>query len=511
LRPLRRVIGAEKTNRPDMGQTHVRPFAFPEGKMGFTVAYQEPRPRIKIIPPPHDGSIAVWLTPHDTGISSDRRHIFSHNLLSYSFSEAVDDLAGSFSFSVENEMLERRSLFDLVPLRSIVNIYEGDEETPSFRGIIRKRRIGATMTANGVRKSVIFSGKSIISCITEFMVPLDIRIPGVSNSTARTRELQSQLGQSDLTIKSFMEKTWEFFRMVSDDVSKSSKFTNGRLLELIDNEEHIGKDFIKVTGKETNLQYPVATMFYNQANNYITDVWHNILPKPAYELFACFDAEEDKPVNKPVIVARQTPFGDPDNGNDDWIKLKLYPIDTVALVGYDLEQSDEEVYTAFNSYVIGSPKAKEFYQVVTEKVDTNIKINEDKSAIYGFKLLSVSFTGFDRMKNETAKAEGEILGDALDKLNLKTKYWYDRLDEMYSGTITLIVNFNDRSKNPRAGHRVSFLGGQFYVEKSEHSWNYGKTPINRLTVSRGMIYGPDGSIKDEIPDIGKLYGEQNGK
>jgi Ni,Fe-hydrogenase III small subunit len=31
----------------------------------------------------------------------------------------------------------------------------------------------------GVKKSAVFSGKSIISCITDFMVPLDVRIPGV--------------------------------------------------------------------------------------------------------------------------------------------------------------------------------------------------------------------------------------------------------------------------------------------------------------------------------------------
>jgi hypothetical protein len=78
---------------------------------------------------------------------------------------------------------------------------------------------------------------------------------------------------------------------------------------------------------------------------------------------------------------------------------------------------------------------------------------------------------------------------------------------MYSGTITLITNFKDLSKNPKAGYRVSFLGGQFYVEKSVHSWNYGGTPLNILTVSRGMIYNDKGKIREKISEIGKLYGE----
>jgi hypothetical protein len=71
----------------------------------FKAEYQSPQPRIEIILPPYDGSIAVWLTPANPGITSDKRHIVSNNLLSYSFSEAVDDLMGSFSFSVENEMI----------------------------------------------------------------------------------------------------------------------------------------------------------------------------------------------------------------------------------------------------------------------------------------------------------------------------------------------------------------------------------------------------------------------
>ncbi|MDR1905170.1 MAG: hypothetical protein LBQ88_23175 [Treponema sp.] len=484
----------------------------------FKVEYQTPRPRIEIIPPPYDGSITVWLTPADPGITTDRRHIDSNNLLSYAFSEAVDDLEGSFSFSIENEMIKPapgKSLFDLIPLRSVVNIYEDDYETPAFRGIIRKRHTGATMTSNGVKKSVVFSGKSIISCITEFMVPLDVRIPGVSNSTAKTKQLQSELSENPMTIESFMKKTWEFFRRISDEVSQGSGLTNGLLLQLIDNDDFIGKDFVKVTGKETFLQYPVATMFYNQTNNYITDVWRNILPKPAYELFTRFDNEK----KRPVIIARQAPYGDPDNGNHDWLDLKLYYIDPASLTGYDLDQSDEEVYTAFNSYVVGSPKAKEFYQVVSDTVDPDMAVNKDKSAIYGFKLLSVSFTGFDRMQNEDAEKRKNELTDALQKLDLRTKYWFSRLDEMYSGTITLITSFKkkgeDRSGrdlpgNPRAGCRVSFLGGQFYVEKSEHSWQYGRTPVNRLSVSRGMVYDANGKIKEEIPGIGKLYGELDG-
>jgi hypothetical protein len=479
-----------------------------ENMADFKVEYQSPQPWIEIIKP--DGTI-VELRPNYAGLLISGDILISQNLLSYAFSEAVDDLMGSFSFSVENEMAikpasgnEGKSLFDLIPLRSVVNIHEDGGKIPAFRGIIRKRHIGATMTSSGVKKSVIFSGKSIISCITEFMVPLDQRIPGVSDSMAKTKYLQAEIAEEEgIAIEGFMKKTWEHFRSVSKDVANQSDMANTELLKLID--KYIGENFIKVTGTETHLQYPVATIFYNQANNFITDVWRNILPKPVYELFARFDVEN----NRPVIVARQIPYGDPDNGNRDWLDLELYYIDPVMLTGYDLEQSDEEVYTAFNSYVIGSPKSKEFYQVITEKVDTNIKIDEKKSGIYGFKLLSVSFTGYDRLQNTKAEERQTTLGNALDKLNERAMYWYSRMDEMYSGTITLVTDFKDISRNPKAGCRAGFLGGQFYVEKSSHSWNYGGTPLNVLTVSRGMVYNTYGKIDKEIPNIGKLYGEHS--
>jgi hypothetical protein len=473
----------------------------------FIVESQFPRPRIEVIKP--DGAI-VWLKPDYSGFSPDKKSIASQNLLNYTFSEAVDDLMGNFSFSIENEMTikpgsgnQGTSLFDLIPLRSVVNIYEHEGENPVFRGIIRRRCIGATITSNGVKKSVIFSGKSIISCITEFMVPLDIRIPGVSSAVAKTKSMQSELGQNEMTIKEFMEKTWEYFREVSDEVSQGSGYVNGRLLEIIDNDKFIGNDFILVSGDETHLQYPVATMFYNQANNYITDVWSNILPKPVYEMFTRFDVEH----NKPVIVARQVPYGDPDNGNKDWLSLEPYRIDPVSLTAYNLEQSDEDVYTAFNSYVIGSPKAKEFYRAVSDTADYDSSINKDKSAVYGFRLLSVSFTGFDRMENENAEREEDELTKTLSKLNARLEYWFSRIDEMYSGTITLTTNFKDISKNPKAGCRAIFMGGEFYIEKSVHSWNYGGTPLNVLTVSRGMVYDDQGKIKEQIPGIGKLYRE----
>jgi hypothetical protein len=480
--------------------------AFIRKKRG-NLEYQAPNPRIEVLTPPYD-AVTMELNPLKSALSEKYQ---SQNLLSYTFAEGVDDLEGSFSFTVANEQIDDNgTLFDAIVRRSIIKIYEDEDSNkryPTFVGIVRRRHFEVTMTSSGPRRSVIFYGKSIISCITEFMVSLDVKLYDVQNATAKTKELTNDL-KSVTSISEFMKKSWEFFKSVSEHMASGSLITNRKLLDIISNEKLIGENFVKEMGAETKIKYPIATMFFNQSNNFITDVWRNILPQPVYELFARFDEVE----GKPFIVVRQVPFGNPGNGQD-WLDLDLYEISPTSLISYDLNQSDEEVYTAYNACIIGSPKDPSFYMNVTQASDTMEK-DTDKCALYGFKLLTISFLGYDRSQ-ETQEAKGKTT-KTLKDLSEKAKYWFSKLDEMYSGTITLATNFKQetqldgtkRSTNPRAGCRLNFLNGQFYITNTEHSWNYGGTPITRLTVSRGMVYDETtGNIKGEIQNIGKLYGE----
>ena len=70
--------------------------------------------------------------------------------------------------------------------------------------------------------------------------------------------------------------------------------------------------------------------------------------------------------------------------------------------------------------------------------------------------------------------------------------WYGHLEEMLKGTITIatIVNKEESKdeKTPMCGEIVSFLGGEFYVNEVEHTWNFGGNPETKLTVSRGGNY-----------------------
>jgi hypothetical protein len=448
------------------------------------VENQAPDPKLEIFKPGNTEKITY---------SADLNAGAYSKLLSYAFSEAADDLEGSFSFSVENDEVRQdgKTVFDIIPIRSVVKIYEGDLEKPVFVGIIRRRRMGAVMTSQGVKRTITFAGKSIISCVAEYAVSLDVRIQGVQDAVSKTKSLAEKLAHDGVTIKEFMKASWEHFK----EVSETAGISTAGIAAIIDNFIGSFDEFVTVSGENQALFYNIATPFYNESNNFIADIWRHILPKPVYEISSYCGG------GGPKIIARQVPFSGP-----DWKNLNAYLISPVSLVSYDLNQSDEDVYTAFMSYVIGSARDRNFYMAVNNTGNDDIAVHDRaKQKIYGFKPLEISFSGYDRQGN-TRNKDADSLKEALKKLNELASYWYSRLDEMYSGTITICTDFNNPETNPRAGHRAKFMGGEFYIERADHAWNFGGAPTIRLSVSRGMVYGDDGKMKGGEAGIIKNVG-----
>jgi hypothetical protein len=462
------------------------------------VEHQAPAPKLEIYTRGEPDS-------PDYTYSADPNAGAYSKLLGYTFSESVDDLEGVFSFTVENEEVdvEGRTVFDLIQNRSIVKIYEGDPKRPVFVGILRRRHLGMSMTSQGPKRTITFSGKSIISCITEYTISLDVRIQNVADAMSRTKSLEDRLARDGLTIKDFMKESWNHFK----EVSENSGISNWGIADIIN--KFIGDGdpdkFIKVIGGERELRYNIATIFYNEANNVIADIWRGILPNRVYELFSRCDEGE------PRIIARQVPYGDPDNGNYDWINLPIYLISPISLTSYELDRSDDEVYTAFASYIIGSSMSREFYMAVNQTGnDTTVKYNLEKLMIYGFKPLEISFIGYDRQGN-TRNEKIDTMTEMVANLNKLAFNWYSRLDDMYSGSLTICTDFNNPETNPRIGCRARFLGGEFYINKTEHTWNFGGTPTIKITLSRGMIYDKNGKMRPGeegvIKNIGRRFRE----
>lgn len=458
------------------------------------VEHQAPSPKLEIFKPGNADKNAP-----DIIYSADFKAGPYSKLLSYDFSEAVGDLEGSFSFTVENGEGGQggKTAFDAIPNRSVVNIYEGDPDRPAFVGIIRRRRLAAAMTSQGVQRAVSFSGKSIISCIADYAVSLDVRIQGVQDAVSKTKTLVEKLAFDGIAIKAFMRITWEYFKEVSEAAGISTK----GIAAIIENFVGGFDEFTVVLGENQDIFYNIATPFYNQSNNFIAEMWRHILPRPAYEIFSYCDA------GSPKIVARMSPFGGPQSGGD-WQNLNTYLISPLSLISYELNQSDEEVYTAFMAYIIGSGRERSFYMGAGQTGEDDIVVHDrEKQKIHGFKPFEIAFTGYDR-QGIAGNKDGGALASALKKLNELSAYWYSRLDDMYSGAITICTDFNNPKTNPRIGHKAKFMGGEFYIERADHSWKFGRTPTIRLSVSRGMIYGEDGKMKPGEAGIIRNIGRQ---
>ena len=146
-------------------------------------------------------------------------------------------------------------------------------------------------------------------------------------------------------------------------------------------------------------------------------------------------------------------------GFSSWDKLEKNKteLDPAIVKGFDFDVSDDEVYTAFFSYVIGSPieqdKALRLAAQTGGFGNEKVEIYNKKAAIYGYSPLTVNFNGYGTKEKTASDPE-------------------ESKDE----------------KTPMCGEIVSFLGGEFYVNEVEHTWNFGGNPETKLTVSRGGNY-----------------------
>jgi hypothetical protein len=335
------------------------------------------------------------------------------------------------------------------------------------------------MTSQGPKRTIMFSGKSIISAISEYAVSTDLHIAFIDPDT-KSMQLAEKLSQKEISIKTFMKTTWEDFLKQGEN----NKVSSTSIKKII--EDFIGSidDFVSGDNDRT-LHYNITGAFYSEGNNNIDQLWRNVLPRPVYEIYAYCDRD----TGKPMIKAREAPFGFPDKNNQDWGNLDIYEIDPLDLIDYNLSQSDDEVYNVFMSYLLGSAVSHDFYLGTQSKESSTLVKDEEKLALYDYRPLQISFHGYDR---QGAEKDSGSLDGVFRELNEKAKYWFGRLDDMFSGTITGITDFkltkNAKDRNPRIGCRARFLGGEFYISKVDHRWTYGGTPTITLAISRGMKY-----------------------
>lgn len=407
----------------------------------------------------------------------------SKQLLSYQFSEAVDEVRGSFSFTVENETDGGgNTAFDTIKLRSIVKLYEG-EEKPCFIGVIRRKSMSNMMSAQGPKKTITFSGCSLMGLVADFVLSLDIKIMNVADAGIVSKQLTIKLIEATtiaeflkITLDAYIKLTIRTFTMNDSETINILKALTNDSLDLFTHGTHDG-----------GFQYHISNAFYSQGQNNIVTMWQNILPNPLYELYGYCSRD-----GAMKIMAREAPF-DP----KPWAGLRCTKVEPISLKNYALQQSDEEVYTVFNCWLEGSAMGHDFYTAVNQHNgnEDTLVIDADKLKRYGYRPLEIAFRGYDRSQN--TKKDTSALTGKFKGINERAARWYARLDEMLSGTITIVTNFVEPQRNPRIGEKVSFLGGELYVKGVAHAWNYGGNPSIDLTVSRGAVYNNGSMIAGE--------------
>lgn len=433
------------------------------------------------------------------------------NLQGYSFNQSLSNLSGDFNISIKEDTENYRndsSFYNKVHTLDIIQISENGDDI-DFIGVVIKKSFNAV--ANGYNRIINISGKSISWLFEYLTISLDATAMAWTNSTynievAEINKKLSSLSNGEPVPIPVKEAVNSYFDIFKDAISSLDNLSNTSILSLIGtyfgtstNQEVDYKSCFQI---ENNLKfkYPISSnMLTNGTVNFINYI-KNLLPSNIYEIFFAIEN------NKPKIKIRECPFPYSDNGimnGSEWKNLRPIFIDKDTLVNYTLTQSIDEVYTIFYSYVEGSSLSPEFHEklqaIMAGQNAESLKAakNLEKVKLYGYKPLKCNFIGYN-------KDSKEDLGTVAKELNEKIASWYDKLDEMYDATITVV---RDISKKPaNIGERVLFLDGEFYVTGKEHSWRYGQSIQITYHCERGGFYDGNGNFK-ELKNITKPHGE----
>lgn len=404
------------------------------------------------------------------------------SLLNYTFQTGINDTKGSFSLTFYPDDENGNPIFDQISVMDIVEIHEridpkDENSKPDFIGVVKSRKYVSQVTGSGIQRKLSVSGISVIGLIADYEINLDSKACAITNQMSVTEEIRKKLSiqliKENLTVKEVIDAVWEHFK---HNANAFGCLANPKIGEIL--EKFCGSIFQVEDG--LNVHYYVGNLFNDSGCNNFYGIIDGVTPSPPYEKRIIMDD------TGPKIAIRECPFGDSWQNLDDTIQT----IDPTYVRAFDFTQSDSDVYTVFFSYVNGYPvqedKALKLNAIAQNK-DGTLEIANKKMGIYGYKPLMVTFNGYGK---EDGKQD-TTTNEKLQKLNQKLMKWFGQLDEMLTGSLTVITYKKTDSETkevPKPGEKIKFLGGEWYIETARHTWNYGGSPETVLTISRGGDY-----------------------
>jgi hypothetical protein len=468
-----------------------------------SVSYQSPRPEVKVYHPDKDKPYLEFDTLHRTVLQG------------YSFGTSINDEKGRFSltFYPDDERLQFRedAIFDQIHPMDIVEIYESqnhfiqkssiyhlgdsyDKVLPTFTGVIREKKFATQKTDNRVSRKIVVTGHSIAGLVHEFKISLDTTAFSLTKQTINSevvrRELTNKFMTNDnkpLEVGYVVKEIWKSFLNLSSE--NTNKISTPKIAEYIG--KWIGNEDALFNVDDSVFHYPLAVIFNGESTQTFYDIISSLIPKPMYEVFPFTDRRS----GKMRLKIREVPFDD-----GVWKKLIRTEIDAKLVKSFDVKQSDSEVYTVFYSYLRGSALQEDraIRIAVQESAGVpEIKTNTEKYGKYGYRPLFITFNGYGIADG----TEDTKTGDRLKALNERLENWYSNKELMYSGSISMETDLSKYM--PQAGEKISFLGGEFYVVDSEHTWNYGSAPETKISIDRGGDYSS--ASFSELMGIAKRY------
>ncbi|MCL2174484.1 MAG: hypothetical protein FWB73_00415 [Treponema sp.] len=471
------------------------------------VLYQSPRPEIKIYKPDKDKPYIEF----DTAKKSV--------LQSYTFGTSINEQKGKFTLTFypddDNLAIGKEAIFDQIEIMDIVEIYESknhfnqkvdadieftEKVIPIFTGVIREKKYAAQKTEGGVNRKIYVSGHSIVGLINEFKINLDTQVTLLTSELANNDKVEKEFTQrfiqknmEPLDIAFVVKKIWDSFVEISKEYGKSSTLKIEEYLK-----KWIG-DADEIFDIDTTFKfhYPLGSIFSGQSTQTFYDIIANIVSEPVYEIFPFTDIKD----GKMRLKIREVPFDA--NIWRDSEKMKYTKIDPKLVKSFDVKQNDNEVYTVFFSYIRGYALDEDkAFKIATQTAGDlpGVEKDSEKFQKYGYRPLLVTFNGYGKVEGK----QDPDTNERRQNLNKRLKNWFGKMEEMYSGTITMETDMTKYM--PQPGEIVGFLGGEFYVVDSEHSWNYNGSPETKITVSRGGIYDRSGNFS-QFRNITKRYQE----
>lgn len=404
----------------------------------------------------------------------------SNDMIGYSFEEAIENVESPFSITILPATDdEGKTWIDKIAPMDLVFFDEFGKTR--YCGIVRSVRYVAQMGDTGPSRNIVVQGYGFGKLLSIFTLPLDYHL-WLNGNTAEvaSENLIRELEASGKKLREALRTIYKNF-MVLTTVNDSGVAPGIKVL--ID--KYIDID----TGISNDLEawYDLAIGLYQTGENDIWGIWKSIIPAPIYELFGRWEEN----TQKYKIIARRAPFD-----MDDWKSLPAIEAKSIVLTDYTVGRDNSEVKTFFWGSMPGS-ELDRLETLTLDQYKATRKVNTEKWPIYGYRPMEIVFRYFKR-DIDTTNSE-QVLAKAAE-----TMYnWYGKNDELLNGQITIIDADDEKiMKYPRIGEKLSFLGGEWYIERTARSWVYGKSPKVTVDITRGYVY-QNGAMQSPIPNVGK--------